>query len=91
VRLGGEELTRAEATLCQKVESFRAHVSDFVGVRILDKQEAFAVLKRTLNFDPAKLSSAKLKHDTFLDYYLAECHLECHRGTSVWETTTSRC
>src|SRR5260370_21158265 len=62
------------------MESFRTHISDFVGSRILGKEEAFTVLKRTLNFDPQKLSAAKLKHDTFLDYYLAESHLECHRG-----------
>ena len=80
VRLGGQDLTRAEAALCQKVENFRVHVSDFVHVRVLGKQEAFAVLKRTLNFDLAKIELAKLKHDTFLDYYLAESHLECHRG-----------
>ena len=80
VQLGGQELTRAESALCQKVESFRAHVSDFVGVRLLGKHEAFAVLKRTLNFDSVKLALAKLKHDTFLDYYLAESQLECHRG-----------
>lgn len=80
VQLGGQELTHAESALCQKVESFRAHVSDFVPVRILGKHEAFSVLKGTLNFDPAKLASAKLKYDTFLDYYLAESHLECHRG-----------
>lgn len=80
VRLGGQELTQAELTLCQKVESFRVQVSDFVRVRALGKQEAFSVLKRTLNFDPLKIEMAKLNHDTFLDYYLAESHLECHRG-----------
>jgi type IV secretion/conjugal transfer VirB4 family ATPase len=40
----------------------------------------FGVLKKILNFDPRKLDLAKLKHDTFLDYYLCESHLECHRG-----------
>ncbi|HZU41932.1 MAG TPA: DUF87 domain-containing protein [Terriglobales bacterium] len=80
VRLNAAEITRAESILCQKVESFRAQVSDFVHVRILGKDEAFRVLKGTLNFDPLKLEAAKLKHDTFLDYYLAESHLECHRG-----------
>ena len=49
-------------------------------MRILGKQEAFRVLKKTLNFHPDKLELAKLKHDTFLDYYLCESHLECHRG-----------
>ncbi len=80
VRLDDVQLTRAKATLRQKVESFRTHVSDFVSVRILGKDEAFVVLKRTLNFDPLKLDAAKLKHDTFLDYYLCESHLECHRS-----------
>lgn len=80
IRLDAREITRAESVLGQKVENFRAHVSDFVRVRILGKDEAFSVLKRTLNFDPLKLQAAKLKHDTFLDYYLAESHLECHRG-----------
>ena len=80
VRLGGQGLARAECFLSQKVESFRAHVSDFVRVRVLGKQEAFGILKQTLNFDPAKIELGKLKHDTFLDYYLVESHLECHRG-----------
>jgi len=80
VRLNGRELARAESALRQKAENFRTHVSDFASARILGKDEAFRVLKRTLNFDPLKLDNAKLKHDTFLDYYLAESHLECHRG-----------
>ena len=49
-------------------------------MRLLDKQEAFRVLKQTLNFDPQKIALARLKYDTFLDYYLCESHLECHRG-----------
>lgn len=80
VHLDEREIARAEATLLQKVESFRTHVSDFVSARILGKEETFSVLKRTLNFDPVKLQAAKLKHDTFLDFYLAESHVECHRG-----------
>jgi type IV secretion/conjugal transfer VirB4 family ATPase len=80
VRLDSREITRAEATLRQKIESFRTHVSDFLSVRILPKDEAFRVLKRTLNFDSLKLDSAKRKYDTFLDYYLSESHIECHRS-----------
>jgi type IV secretion system protein TrbE len=79
VRLDAMEMGKAESALRQKVDSFRTQVSDFVAVRLLEKQEAFRVLKRTLNFDPGKLHAAKLKHDTFLDYYLSESHLECHR------------
>ncbi|MGB7468335.1 MAG: DUF87 domain-containing protein, partial [Candidatus Acidiferrum sp.] len=49
-------------------------------MRLLDKQEAFRILKQTLNFAPQKIALARLKYDTFLDYYLCESHLECHRG-----------
>jgi type IV secretion system protein TrbE len=73
-------INSAEAALLQKVQSFILQVSDFLSMRILGKHEAFGVLKKTLNFDPRKLDLAKLKHDTFLDYYLCESHLECHRG-----------
>jgi len=79
VHLDAVEMGKAESALRQKVESFRTQVSDFVPVRLLGKQETFRMLKRTLNFDPLKLAAATLKHDTFLDYYLCESHLECHR------------
>ncbi len=74
------ELNKAQAILWQKVQSFILQVSDFLPVRALDKQEAFRVLKKTLNFTAAKLDLARLKHDTFLDYYLTESQIECHRG-----------
>lgn len=80
VALLGTELSKALSTLHQKVRSFLLQVSDFVRVDLLPKQEAFRVLKRTLNVAPLKLNLARLKHDTFLDYYLCESHLECHRG-----------
>jgi hypothetical protein len=70
---------KAETSLLQKVASLQTQVRDFVSVRLLGKREAFRMLKRTLNFDPLKLDRAELKHDTFLDYYLCESHLECHR------------
>src|SRR2546421_7950790 len=76
----GNEIAKAEAALLQKARSFALQVSDFLPVRILGKQEAFRVLKKTLNFHPDKLELATLKHDTFLDYYLCESQLECHRG-----------
>jgi len=74
------ELGRAQVNLNQKVESFLLQVSDFLSARLLGKQEAFRILKQTLNFAPTKVESSKLLHDTFLDYYLSESHLECHRG-----------
>jgi type IV secretion/conjugal transfer VirB4 family ATPase len=76
----GRHISTAEAALLRKIRSFILQVSDFLPVRMLDKHEAFRVLKRTLNFHPDKLDLAKLKYDTFLDYYLPESAIECHRG-----------
>ena len=53
------EIGKAQATLLQKIEGFILQVSDFLPVRLLDKNEAFRVLKKTLNFAPAKLEFAK--------------------------------
>jgi type IV secretion system protein TrbE len=74
------ELVRAQSTLLQKAGSFLLQVADFLKVRVLDKHEAYRVLTQVLNFAPHKLEAARLKHDTFLDYYVAASHLECHRG-----------
>jgi type IV secretion system protein TrbE len=76
----GQSVHRAQAALLEKARSFILQVGDFLPVRILDKQKAFSVLKQTLNFHPDKLDLAKLKYDTFLDYYLPESSIECHRG-----------
>jgi type IV secretion system protein TrbE len=74
------ELVKAQSTLLQKVGSFLLQVADFLTVRLLDKHQAFRVLTQILNFAPHKLEHARLKHDTFLDYYVSASHLECHRG-----------
>ena len=74
------ELERAKIALRAKARSFLLQVSDFVESRVLPKDDAFRVLKQILNFSPLKIENARLKHDTFLDYYLSESHLECHRG-----------
>ena len=74
------EVDDARFALRAKARSFLSQIGDFVNARILPKQEAFPVLKRILNFSPLKIENARLKHDTFLDYYLSESHIECHRG-----------
>ncbi len=74
------ELERASTALRAKAQSFLLQVGDFVNARVLSKQETFRIFKQILNFSSVKLEIARLKHDTFLDYYLAESHLECHRG-----------
>src|SRR5581483_7429705 len=74
------EIHRGQSALTHKVASFILQVSDFLPIEVLPKQKAFRVLKQLLNFAPRKLELAKIKHDTFLDYYVCDSHLECHRG-----------
>ncbi len=74
------QLDTARLALRAKARSFLSQISDFADARILPKQEAFCVLKKILNFSPLKVENARLEHDTFLDYYLCESHVECHRG-----------
>jgi type IV secretion system protein TrbE len=74
------ELERSLSALHGKTRSFVGQLADFVNARVLAKNEAFRVLKRVLNFSALKVENASLCCDSFLDYYLAESHLECHRG-----------
>ena len=80
VVLLGNEISRGQTLIKQKASSFILQVNDFLPTELVPKNEAFRVLKRLLNFAPQKQEYARLKHDTFLDYYLCESHLECHRG-----------
>ena len=74
------ELDRARLALRAKARTFLLQLGDVVSAHILPKEKAFRVFKQILNFSPLKIENARLKHDTFLDYYLCESHLECHRG-----------
>src|SRR5712675_758554 len=74
------ELASSLSALHAKARSFLGQVGDFVEARVLGKADAFRVLKQVLNFSPLKLETARLTRDTFLDYFLAESHIECHRG-----------
>ncbi|HKW17583.1 MAG TPA: type IV secretion system DNA-binding domain-containing protein [Terriglobales bacterium] len=75
-----EELRHAQSALRQRIESFLLQISDFLPARLLHKDEAFPALRRLVNFTPQKLGLVRLKHDSFLDFYLCDSHLECHRG-----------
>ena len=58
---------------------------------MLDKQEAFAFSRELSTSGPQKLELAKLKFDTFLDYYLPESPIEMPpRISCAWTITTSR-
>src|SRR2546429_8375981 len=79
------ELSRAQANLLQKVESFLLQVSDFLPARLLGKQEAFRILKQTLNFAPAKRSE---EHTSELQSRLhLVCRLLLEKKKQIWLST----
>ena len=79
VLLLDREITKAQASLLQKVESFILQVSDFLPIRLLDKQEAFR-LQEDPQFRAGQDRISPAQTHLLDDYYLCESHLECHRG-----------
>lgn len=71
-------IEKAKKPLHRTVSTVLLQLADFVSIRMLEKQDAFVVLKRLLNFDPAKIENARLKYDTNVDYFLCDSHVDCH-------------
>src|SRR4030095_6941693 len=72
------ELDHALGTLRHKAQAFEAQLGDF-GLRRLSKQETFRFLRQLLNYDPAVADAAPGAPDTYLDYFVADSPVECHR------------
>jgi type IV secretory pathway VirB4 component len=74
------QVSAALTLLLHRVESFISQLEDLCHLTLLPKDQIFVFLKRLLNFAPHKVDFARRKHDAFLDYYVADSTLECHRG-----------
>jgi type IV secretion system protein TrbE len=77
-RLVEADLDRAIDELHNKAKGFEVQLTD-VRLEQLDKREAFAFLRRLVNYDAARAAAASLKYDTHLDYFIADSTIECHR------------
>ncbi len=75
-----DQIDRARAAIRNKVNSFVIQLEDYVPVRVLDKNDAFRFFRRLLNFSQTKADCVALQHNTFLDYFVCDSALECHRG-----------
>jgi len=73
-----QDLDRAVRRLREKVTHVVEQLIDTVKPQPLDKQYAFTVLRQLLNYAPHK-ASAPLKYDAYLDFFLADSALTCHR------------
>ena len=78
LRVLGDDLERAVATLHHKAEAFQVQLSD-VGLERLAKTEAFRFLRELVNYDEAVIDAAKLRYDTHVDYFASDSAVECHR------------
>lgn len=76
----GSAIEKQHRLLLHQVRNLILQLSDFVKIEVEDKQQAFGVLKRLLNFSPVKIEQVRLKYDTHVDYYLADSALECYLG-----------
>jgi type IV secretion system protein VirB4 len=76
------DINGAFVTLCQKAQAFEVQLSE-LGPRRLRKEEAFGLFRILLNLDPARAASARLSHDVHLDYFVADCGVDCHRDRLV--------
>jgi type IV secretion/conjugal transfer VirB4 family ATPase len=75
----GDQLDRAAAHLRQKADAFIAQLADTVRPQLLPKTEAFRFFRRLVNYTPHKTEHAVLTHDAFLDFFMSDSAVECHR------------
>ncbi|MGH9159031.1 MAG: VirB4 family type IV secretion system protein [Vicinamibacteraceae bacterium] len=73
------ELDKAVLELRDRAEALVTHLSDTLAPTILDKRAAFRMLRLLLNYAPHKAEAQELKHDSYLDFFLADSSLACHR------------
>ena len=73
------ELERSKQILAQRVASLVVQLQDVVALRLLDKKEAYLVLRRLLNFAPYKADGPTLGYDQSIDFQLCDSALETYR------------
>jgi type IV secretion/conjugal transfer VirB4 family ATPase len=79
IELIDESIARGQAILTQRVNSFIVQLRDAVELDVATKREAFALYRRLLNFNPDKTDEVGLQHDSYIDYFVCDSEIECHR------------
>lgn len=73
-------LDRAIDDLLGHAQTCAALLSDVVRPVPLDRQGVFEFVRRLCNYVEWKTRAAALKYDGYLDYFVADSTLECHRA-----------
>jgi type IV secretion/conjugal transfer VirB4 family ATPase len=80
VALLDAELNRAFAQFHQKASAFEIQVADSLRPTRLAKADAFRFFRRLVNYTRHKADGASLQYDTHMDYFVADCSVDCHRS-----------
>jgi type IV secretion/conjugal transfer VirB4 family ATPase len=72
-----DEIDQAATILLRQANSFVAHLSDLMEIKLRKKHDAFRMLRRMFNVDPGK-QSERFKFDVMTDKYLVSSPLESH-------------
>jgi type IV secretion/conjugal transfer VirB4 family ATPase len=75
-----QDIERAVTQLEHKASAFEVQLADALRPSRLRKHDAFRFFRRLLNYVSHKAEGASLRYDTHLDYFVADCSVECHRG-----------
>jgi type IV secretion system protein VirB4 len=73
-----EGLDAAREAFHHKVISFVVQLPEGMRATVLDKQQAFGLWRRLVNYAPYKAESIRLKYDRFIDYQACDSALECY-------------
>jgi type IV secretion system protein TrbE len=72
-----QDLKRACETLAAKVQGLIAQLRDTVGMRALEKREAFRFIYGLLNYAPHKTELGRLSYDSYIDFQACDSTLDC--------------
>src|SRR6516165_6781190 len=73
-------LARAIDELTGHAQTCASLLSDVLDPVALSREEVFTFVRRLCNYVDWKADAAPLKYDGYLDYFVADSTLECHRS-----------
>jgi type IV secretion system protein TrbE len=74
------QIDKAIDQLTQQADACAVLLSDVLRPTPLTKEEVFRFVRRLCNYVDWKADAAPLKYDGYLDYFVADSTLECHRS-----------
>lgn len=74
-----EQIERNRLHLQQRIHHLSGQLNDLITVELLGAEETFRMLRRLVNFRPAKIDATPLRDTYRLDWQICDSELEAHR------------